>query len=170
MIAVPEAESALQAAPIPMEDEVVSQSHHEIENDETDERNTLQGSSTKERDMETQHAAHTGGWTLDPEKVATQTVLVLGGGAPNSTLMAGTLCAFEKKKIKFDMVYTSGAGAVMGLLYTAPNGSNPYDALRGTVDLMGVADSIYRVFPESYCDKWILPNEFLKKYVNSPGF
>ncbi len=79
-----------------------------------------------------------------------KTVLVLGGGAPNSTLMAGALYAFEEKKVKFDIIYTSGAGALMGLLYVAPNGKSPYDALRGTVDLMGVSDSIYRRFPVGY--------------------
>ena len=42
-----------------------------------------------------------------------------GGGAPNPGLMAGALVAFLEKGVEFDVISASGAGALMGLLYTA---------------------------------------------------
>jgi hypothetical protein len=44
--------------------------------------------------------------------------LVIGGGAPNSALVAGALVAFVDRGVRFDVISTSGAGALMGLLYT----------------------------------------------------
>lgn len=89
--------------------------------------------------------------TLPPEhQIATRTVLVIGGGAPNSALVAGALCAFEEQGVPFDVIYTSGAGALMGLLLTAPNGKGPRDALWQAVEMTGVSDAIYRFFPVGY--------------------
>ena len=80
---------------------------------------------------------------------AGKTALVIGGGAPNSTLIAGALAAFLEEGISFDVISASGAGVVMGLLYTAPKNGTPGEALRRWADV-GVADSIYSMFPVNY--------------------
>lgn len=78
-----------------------------------------------------------------------KTVLVLSAGAPHSPLMAGALCAAYEQGKTFDIIYTSGAGALIGLLFVAPKGKTPDQALRGLVDL-GVSDAIYRWLPIGY--------------------
>ena len=79
-----------------------------------------------------------------------KTALVLGGGAPNATLMSGALEAFAEAGVKFDVISTAGAGALIGLLYLAPGGGRtPAEALRSTME-MGVADAIYDQFPVNY--------------------
>lgn len=85
-----------------------------------------------------------------------RTAIVLGGGAPNAALMAGALAAFADRGVTFDVVSTSGAGALMGLLWLSPKGASPRDALR-SVTTMSVADAIYRWFPVNY------------KVFNKPG-
>lgn len=90
------------------------------------------------------------------EDRSTRTAIVLGGGAPNASLMAGALAAFVDHDLAFDVVSASGAGALMGLLWLAPKGGDPREALRA-VTTMGVADAIYRWFPVNY------------KVFNKPG-
>jgi predicted acylesterase/phospholipase RssA len=75
--------------------------------------------------------------------------LVLGGGAPTLTLMAGALLALDEEGVEFDLVSTSGAGMLVGLLYAAPKAGDRRAALKATVDL-GVHDDIYRQFPINY--------------------
>lgn len=75
--------------------------------------------------------------------------LVLGGGAPNLTLMAGAVAALDDAGVKFDIVSTSGAGMLIGLLYAAPKGMSRAAALKNTVN-MGVHDAIYRFFPVNF--------------------
>ena len=75
--------------------------------------------------------------------------LVLGGGAPNLTLMAGAVAALDDAGVKFDVVSTSGAGMLIGLLYAAPKGRDRAAALQNTVN-MGVHDAIYRFFPVNF--------------------
>ncbi|MFL0797156.1 MAG: patatin-like phospholipase family protein [Cellvibrionaceae bacterium] len=75
--------------------------------------------------------------------------LVLSGGAPNATLMTGALLAMEEKGVKFDVVSTSGAGAVAGLFYVAPKDTCTESALKNSVN-MGIADAIYKRFPVNY--------------------
>jgi NTE family protein len=81
--------------------------------------------------------------------------LVLGGGAPNLTLMAGAVAALDDAGVEFDIVSTSGAGMLIGLLYAAPKGSSGdikrdrAVALKNTVN-MGVHDAIYRFFPVNF--------------------
>ena len=81
--------------------------------------------------------------------------LVLGGGAPNLTLMAGAVAALDDAGVEFDIVSTSGAGMLIGLLYAAPKGSrgdikrDRAAALKNTVN-MGVHDAIYRFFPMNF--------------------
>ena len=76
--------------------------------------------------------------------------LLIGGGAPNATLMAGALVAMIEAKVDFDVVSTSGAGALIGLLYRAPAGNlKPEEALHHTTRL-GIADAIYDWLPVNY--------------------
>jgi NTE family protein len=77
------------------------------------------------------------------------TALVLGGGAPNLTLMSGALSALVEKKIKFDVISTAGAGTFIGLLLAAPKGVSPLQALKNTINI-GISDWIYQLFPVNY--------------------
>ena len=99
---------------------------------------------------------HKSAVNAEQAETASRTAIVLGGGAPNMALMAGALAAFSERGITFDVVSTSGAGALAGLLWLAPKGAAPADALRA-VTTMSVADSIYRWFPVNY------------KVFNKPG-
>lgn len=75
--------------------------------------------------------------------------LVLGGGAPNLPLMSGALLALDDAGIEFDVVSTTGAGMLIGLMYAAPKSGDRKATLQATRD-MGVHDSIYNVFPVNY--------------------
>jgi predicted acylesterase/phospholipase RssA len=79
----------------------------------------------------------------------THAALILSAGAPHSSLMAGALCALHERGKTFDIIYTSGAGVLIGLLLVAPRGKEPEQALRDIVEL-GIADPIYRLFPVNY--------------------
>jgi NTE family protein len=76
-------------------------------------------------------------------------VLVLGGGAPNLTLMSGALAAFHDQGLTFDVISMAGGGAVVGLSYLAPKGLTPAEALRNTMNF-GVSDAIYSMLPINY--------------------
>ncbi|MGC0154676.1 patatin-like phospholipase family protein [Chromobacterium vaccinii] len=82
--------------------------------------------------------------------------LVLGGGAPNATLMAGALVALAEAGVEFDIISASGAGAIVGLLYAVPRHGDAVSALSRLAD-MGVSDAIYQLFPVNY------------KVFNKPG-
>jgi NTE family protein len=75
--------------------------------------------------------------------------LVLGGGAPNLTLMSGALLALHRAGLEFERIYMAGGGSVVGCVYLAPKTLNPEQALEDTVNL-GVSDPIYRMFPINY--------------------
>jgi NTE family protein len=75
--------------------------------------------------------------------------LVLGGGAPNLTLMSGALAALHENHVEFDFISTLGAGMVVGLLYATAPKEGRIAALKTTVDL-GVSDLIHSVFPANY--------------------
>ena len=77
------------------------------------------------------------------------TALVVGGGAPNLTLMSGALTALTEKKVKFDVVSTAGAGTFIGLLYAAARNGSPLEALKSTVNI-SISDWIYMFFPVNY--------------------
>ena len=83
--------------------------------------------------------------------MAGKRVLVLGGGAPNLTLMSGALLALHDQGLTFDVVSMSGAGAVVGLCYLAPKGLTPAQALRNTMNF-GVSDAIYSLLPDQLQD------------------
>jgi NTE family protein len=76
-------------------------------------------------------------------------LLVLGGGAPNFTLMSGALLALHHAGIRFDIIHMAGAGAVVGLVYLAPKFLTPEQALENTMNF-GVSDVIYSNFPINY--------------------
>ena len=78
-----------------------------------------------------------------------RTALVLGGGAPNMALMAGALAAFTERRIRFDVVSTSGAGSLAGLMWLAPKGQSPAEALR-SVKTMSITDLIYQYLPVNH--------------------
>jgi len=77
------------------------------------------------------------------------TALLLGGGAPTLTLQSGALAALHEHGVKFDIISTAGAGMLIGLLYAAPKGLSPAEALAQTKE-MGVHDSIYEHFPINF--------------------
>ena len=86
-----------------------------------------------------------------------RTALVLGGGAPNFTLMAGALLALHRANVTFDLISMAGGGAVLGLTYLAPKGNiTPEQALLNTPNI-GVSDIIYAAMPINY------------KVFNKPG-
>jgi NTE family protein len=76
-------------------------------------------------------------------------ILVLGGGAPNLTLMSGALAALHDQGCEYDVISMAGGGAVVGLCYLAPKNMTPAEALRNTINF-GVSDAIYSVFPINY--------------------
>jgi NTE family protein len=79
-----------------------------------------------------------------------RTALVLGGGAPNMALMAGALAGLDERGVTFDVVSCSGAGSLAGLLWLAPKGGTPAEALR-SVTTMSIADPIYQYWcPVNY--------------------
>lgn len=83
--------------------------------------------------------------------------LVLGGGAPNLTLMTGALLALDKAGVEFKVITTTGAGMVVGLLYAAPRENDISDtwvkarraALLATRE-WGIDDLIYEMVPINY--------------------
>jgi NTE family protein len=91
--------------------------------------------------------------TIENEKQSeddSRTALVLGGGAPNMALMAGALAALHQRGITFDVVSCSGAGSLAGLLWLAPKGGAPAEALR-SVTTMSIVDPIYQYWcPVNY--------------------
>lgn len=82
------------------------------------------------------------------------TILALSAGAPHSPLMAGAVHALlrhmeQDRKRPFDYYYTSGGGALIGLLALAPASGDRYQALQDIVEF-GVSDPIYRLVPLGY--------------------
>jgi len=75
--------------------------------------------------------------------------LVLGGGAPNLTLMSGALLAMEQAGVTFDVITMAGAGTVVGLVYLAPKYLPRQEALADTINF-GVSDLIYSMWPINY--------------------
>jgi len=77
--------------------------------------------------------------------------LVIGGGAPNATFMAGVLHRLiETKELEtFETITSSGAGALVALVALAPKGLAPMDALENLTN-SGVSDEIYQFYPVNY--------------------
>src|SRR5262245_33234779 len=98
------------------------------------------------------------------EGSAHRTAVILSAGAPHSPLMAGALYAMHRMRRRkgmlrngklFDIIYTSGAGALVGLLLAAPKVKDPTDpkatekALKSILEL-AVSDPIYSMLPINY--------------------
>lgn len=75
--------------------------------------------------------------------------VVMSGGAPQSPLMAGFLYEILKAKRTFKNFHTSGAGALMALLFLAPRSKDPCDALKRWIEA-GVADEVYARLPVNF--------------------
>ncbi len=75
--------------------------------------------------------------------------LVLGGGAPNFTLMTGALLAFEQAGLRFDVITGAGAGGAVALTYLAPKGTDRVNALKQSINF-GISDPIYKLLPINY--------------------
>lgn len=75
--------------------------------------------------------------------------LLMSGGAPQSPLMAGFLYALWNHKKTFLRFHTSGAGALMALLFISPKRGTPGEALKQWVEA-GVSDEIYRLLPQNF--------------------
>ena len=91
-----------------------------------------------------------GGPSSQPSKPSRLAVGVLGAGAPNSPLMAGALAYMYREGKTFDIFFTSGGGALIGLLFVAPGpGKRPDEALRDVVEF-GIDERIYKAFPVGY--------------------
>jgi Patatin-like phospholipase len=84
-------------------------------------------------------------WKSEPSRLG----IVVSGGAPTLQLAAGALCAFYEKEVSFDVVGTSGAGALPALLYMAPRKTGPVVALKNLVNL-NIYDAIYRLIPSNF--------------------
>ncbi|MBS1211219.1 MAG: alpha/beta hydrolase [Proteobacteria bacterium] len=85
-----------------------------------------------------------------------RTALIISGGAPNATLVAGALVAFHELGLRFDVMSTAGAGALLGLMYCAPKNGDPVSTLAGLKE-MGIADPLYDALPVNF------------KVFNKPG-
>ena len=93
---------------------------------------------------EQRRAAH-----AEQAETKSKVALILGGGAPNSALMAGAMAAFDDHKVAIDVVSASGAGGLIGLLWLAPKAGTGAQALRDWVNAY-VSDQIYSVLPVDY--------------------
>lgn len=83
--------------------------------------------------------------------------LVLGGGAPHLPLMSGALEVLEEAGLDFEVISTTGAGMLAGLLYVSPKRTGPEESLSAarrralkTTSTMGISDLIYQFMPVNY--------------------
>jgi NTE family protein len=97
-----------------------------------------------------------GGNPMVRKQAHARTALIISGGAPNATLVAGALVAFHELGLRFDVISTAGAGALLGLMYCAPKNGDPVSTLAGLKE-MGVADPLYDALPVNF------------KVFNKPG-
>ena len=84
-----------------------------------------------------------------PSEEHVPTAVLLSGGAPTMHFIAGAMHTFYSHGLKIDVIATSGAGALPGLLYAAPKSDNPLEALRSTVDL-NIEALIYEHLPMNF--------------------
>jgi NTE family protein len=75
--------------------------------------------------------------------------IVLSGWAPAMTLMSGAMLGFMEKGVQFDVISTTGVGALIGLLSLAPKTGAPKEAL-GELPNMFVSDLLYSVLPINF--------------------
>jgi NTE family protein len=72
--------------------------------------------------------------------------IVLSGTAPAMTLMSGAMLAFDEMGVDFEVISTTGAGALIGMLYLAPRGASRTKALEELPNLF-MSDWLYKVCP-----------------------
>jgi len=94
-------------------------------------------------------------------------VLILSGGAPNSPLVAGALAAIYERGKTFDTIFSSGAGALIGMLFLAPKGNTVPGALRATLNV-AIDDQIYKHFPIGY-KTFFKPGPFTRLFIQMAG-
>jgi predicted acylesterase/phospholipase RssA len=75
--------------------------------------------------------------------------LVLSGTAPAMTLMSGAMIAFAERGLRFEVISTTGVGALIGMMYLAPRGGTAEHALRQLPNLF-VSDWLYALVPVNF--------------------
>lgn len=75
--------------------------------------------------------------------------IVLSGWAPAMTLMSGAMLGFMEAGLKFEVISTSGVGALIGLLSLAPKHGTPKEALAELPNLF-VSDILYAALPINF--------------------
>ena len=75
--------------------------------------------------------------------------IVLSGWAPAMTLMSGAMLGFMDAGLKFEVISTSGVGALIGLLSLAPKHGTPKEALAELPNLF-VSDILYAALPINF--------------------
>ena len=75
--------------------------------------------------------------------------IVLSGWAPAMTLMSGAMLGFMEKGVKFDVISTTGVGALIGLLSLVPQNGDPKQALEELPNLF-VSDLLYTILPINF--------------------
>ena len=78
-----------------------------------------------------------------------RTGIVLSGWAPAMTLMSGAMLGFMERGIEFDVISTTGVGALIGLLSLAPKNRTPKQALEELPN-MYVSDLLYSALPINF--------------------
>jgi NTE family protein len=81
--------------------------------------------------------------------VTERTGIVLSGWAPAMTLMSGAMLGFMEKGVQFDVISTTGAGALIGLLSLTPKTGTPKQALEELPNMF-VSDLLYSVLPINF--------------------
>jgi len=103
--------------------------------------------------------------------------IVLSGWAPAMTLMSGVMLGFIKEGISFEVVSTSGIGALIALLYLAPKGKTNEEALKELPNLF-VSNLLHRLAPlnfkmfyknSPFAQLWYELREQLPKIPVDPG-
>ena len=75
--------------------------------------------------------------------------IVLSGWAPAMTLMSGAMLGFVEKGVEFDVISTTGVGALVGLLSLVPKNGTPKQALEELPNMF-VSDLLYSVLPINF--------------------
>jgi NTE family protein len=75
--------------------------------------------------------------------------MVLSGTAPAMTLMSGAMIAFAERGVQFDVISTTGVGALIGMVYLAPRDKTPVEALEELSNLF-VSDWLYPFVPVNF--------------------
>ncbi len=84
------------------------------------------------------------------ERISAERIgIVLSGWAPAMTLMSGAMLGFIEKGVEFDVISTTGVGALVGLLSLVPKNGTPKQALEELPNMF-VSDLLYSVLPINF--------------------